>query len=195
MEEVFTGFTSRTDIIKSKAFGDEFSIISNHHILLPDRSFEGAPLPGLNDPKRRFDPVFEDFKPGWEWEWEWAAGKNSMRTFKFNDTELKFPAAKKMAIRVNNPGGHFTLRVRAESSGHLNGEMNEGSRGAGFTFSKTISDPGLRDILFGLSDLQMRGAKNRLTSWHNISRFRIEIASAHAELGLGDALELIHWVD
>lgn len=118
-----------------------------------------------------------------------------MRTFKFNDTELKFPAAKRMAIKVNNPGGKFTLRVRAGSDGHLNKEMNEGSKGTGFTFSKTISDSGLHDIVFGLSDLQMRGATNKLTSWHNISRFKIEIASDNSELGLGDALQLIHWVD
>jgi hypothetical protein len=191
---IFTGSSSRTDIIQKKVFSDAFSIISNHHVLLPERSLEGVQLPDLNDPTRRFNPVFEDFKPGWESEWEWAGGKScSLRTYKFNDAELKFPAEKKMAVKVNNPGGNFTLRVRATSDGHLDGNMNEGSKGTGFTFSKTISDPGTHEIVFGLSDLRMRGATNKLTSWHHISRFSIEVVSEHTELGLDDALKMIHW--
>jgi hypothetical protein len=177
-EKTFAGYGAQ---LREAALSDVFSIISQQHVLLPE-NITGLELPMLNDPKRTFSPVFEAFTQGWEW--EWIRNSSRLSTYKFNDNELSFPAEKRMAIKIDNPGGKLTVIVVAKKGGKR------------FRVANTVSTPGPHEIAFGLSDMREVSDNNaRLASWYNISLFMLEGRSDNTEVDMGDIVKLIHWVD
>jgi hypothetical protein len=146
---------------------DTFSIISREHIRLPEK----LDMTQLHA-RRSFNPVFEDFKNGLkDWGMTHAEG---IETYKFNDPDLEFPKDKKLAIQLNLPEGHFSVRVRINSKNKAERSRNRGS----FGLNRNIKGPGLKQTVLSLEDFQngkTRGKEETvpLEDWHNICTFSI----------------------